>query len=223
MPMGARYPSPIPDTCRLYLIRHGATANNDARPPRLQGRRTDPGLSDEGLDQAERTARFLSRHLLDAVYSSPLLRARQTAEAIAQPHRLAVEVVPGLIEVDVGVWEGRPWDEIERIDPEAYHRFMTDAAVHPYLGGENLTTARDRSLPALARLMSENPGRTIVAVAHNVVNRACLAHWLGMPLGRYRSIPQDNCGVNVARHRAGEVKLVTINAVEHLREAPSPK
>jgi broad specificity phosphatase PhoE len=202
----------------MYLIRHGATANNDARPVRLQGRRTDPGLSEQGRDQAERTGRFLSRCPIDAVYSSPLRRARETAEAIARAHGLTVEIVDELIEVDVGDWEGRPWDEIERTDPEAYRLFMTDASVHPYLGGENLTTVRERSLPALMRLMAENPGRTIVAVAHNVVNRTCLAHWLGMPTRQYRSIPQDNCGVNLLRHRGGKVKLVTLNAVEHLRD-----
>jgi len=211
-------PSPAPPTCWLYLLRHGATANNDARPVRLQGRRADPGLSDQGRGQAERTGRFLSGHTIDAVYSSPLRRARETAEAIASLHGLAVKIVDDLIEVDVGDWEGRPWDEIERTDPGAYRLFMTDASVHPYLGGENLTTVRQRSLPALERLMAENPGRTIVAVAHNVVNRTCLAHWLGMPTKQYRSIPQDNCGINLLRHRGGKVKLVTLNAVEHLRE-----
>lgn len=211
-------PSPALPTCWMYLIRHGATANNDARPVRLQGRRTDPGLSDLGRDQAQRTGEFLSRHTIDAVYSSPLRRARETADLIARAHKLAVQIVDDLIEVDVGVWEGHPWDEIERTDPEAYRLFMADASVHAYLGGENLTEVRERSLPALERLMSENAGRTIVVVAHNVVNRTCLAHWLGIPTKQYRSIPQDNCGINLLRRRGGKVKLVTINAVEHLRE-----
>jgi len=215
-------PSPALPTCWMYLIRHGATANNDARPVRLQGRRTDPGLSDQGRDQAERTVRFLSGHTIDAVYSSPLRRARETAEPIARAHGLAVEIVDELIEVDVGVWEGRPWDEIERTDPEAYRLFMADASVHPYLGGENLTTVRERSLPALERLMDENPRRTIVAVAHNVVNRTCLAHWLGLPPKQYRSIPQDNCGINLLRYRGGKVKPVTLNAIEHLRTEKGP-
>ena len=102
-------PSPAPNTCWLYLIRHAATANNRAKPPRLQGRRTNPGLSEEGHRQAEQTARFLSSAGLKAVFSSPLLRARQTAEAIATPHGLDVITVDDLIEVDVGIWEGRDW------------------------------------------------------------------------------------------------------------------
>jgi broad specificity phosphatase PhoE len=217
-PMENANPSPALPTCWMYLIRHGATANNDARPVRLQGRRTDPGLSDQGRDQAERTGAFFAQSDVDAVYSSPLRRARETAGAIATPHEVAVEIVEGLVEVDVGDWEGRPWDEVERANPEAYRLFMSDASVHPYLGGETITTVRDRSLPVIQRLMAENTGRTIVAVAHNVVNRTCLAHWLGMPLKQYRSIPQDNCGINLLRYRGGKVKLVTLNAVEHLRE-----
>ena len=124
-------PCPAPDTCWLYLVRHGATANNRARPPRVQGRRTDPGLSPVGRRQAEQTGRALAGLPLKRVYSSPLLRARETALAIAGPHGLSVEVVDDLVEVDVGQWEGRNWDEIQRTDPEAYRLFMLDAGVHP--------------------------------------------------------------------------------------------
>jgi len=212
-------PCPAPDTCWLYLIRHGATANNRARPPRLQGRRTDPGLSDEGFQQARATAALLGGAHVDAVYSSPLLRARQTAEVIGEPHDLAVEVVDDLIEVDVGDWEGCRWDDIQRIHPEAYRLFKADAGIHPYLGGESLGTVQARVVPAFRRLMAENLGRVIVAVAHNCVNRSYFAHLLDLPLAKYRSIPQDNCGVNLLRYRADRVKLVTVNALGHLQES----
>ena len=208
-------PSPAPNTCWLYLIRHGATPNNREVPPRLQGRRTDPGLSDEGFEQARLAAAALADRSIDAVFATPLLRAQQTAEAIAQPHGLPVAIVDDLIEVDVGEWEGVAWDEIEKNHPEAYRLFMTDASIHPYLGGENMTTVYDRVLPAFEQLMRENVGRTIVAVAHNVVNRVYLTHLLHMPLKKYRSVPQDNCGINVLRYRDGEIKAVTVNSIEH--------
>jgi len=200
----------------LYLIRHGATDNNEASPPRLQGRRTDPGLSKAGFEQAARTARWLAEQGVDAVYSSPLLRARQTAEQIAKLRGLTVQLVDDLIEIDVGCWEGLAWEEIEQRDPEAYRLFMTDASVHPYLDGENLGTVLSRTIPAMARLMAANLGRRVAVVAHNVVNRAYLAHLLDLPLRNYRSIPQDNCGVNVICCEQGTAELVTINAVWHL-------
>jgi broad specificity phosphatase PhoE len=116
----------------------------------------------------------------------------------------------------VGVWEGRSWEEIQKTDAAAYRAFMTDASVNPYLGGENLQTVLTRAAPALEKLMQENVGRLIAVVAHNVVNRAYLAELLGMPLARYRSIPQDNCGVTLVRWRKDRVKAVTINGVFHL-------
>ena len=215
-------PCPAPDTCWLYLVRHGATANNRADPPRLQGRRTDPPLSAEGREQARQTGQLLAGCTLDAVYSSPLLRARQTAEEIAGPQGVPVQVVDELIEVDVGVWEGRSWEEIEKTDPEAHQAFMTDATLHPYLGGENLDTVLARAGPAFQRLMESSRGRLIVVVAHNVVNRAYLAHLIGMPVARYRSIPQDNCGLTLLRYRGGRAKVVTINAVLHLCRGQGP-
>lgn len=209
-------PSPAPERCSLYLIRHGATDNNCADPPRLQGRRTDPELSNAGLEQARRAGQFLADLPLNAVYASPLVRARQTARAIAKPHGLAVELVEEIIEVDVGDWEGRAWEEIEKTDPEAYRAFMSDPGKNPYLGGENIQSVRDRVVPAFEGLMADNLGRVIVVVAHNVVNRAYLTHLLGMPVARYRIIPQDNCGVTLIRYRNNEAKVVTINGVFHL-------
>ena len=209
-------PSPAPDTCWLYLIRHGATANNRARPPRLQGRRTDPPLSDEGQRQARRTGALLAFCGLGAVFSSPLLRARQTAEAIAAAAGLPVEVVDELIEVDVGQWEGLAWDEIARTDPEAYRAFMTDPAANSYVGGESLQSVQQRVLPAFERLLTRGLGQVVAVVAHNVVNRCYLAHLMNVPLGSFRGIPQDNCGVNLLRYQGGRVKLATVNAVFHL-------
>lgn len=211
-------PCPAPDTCWLYLVRHGATDNNRAKPPRLQGRRTDPPLSEEGHAQARQTGDMLAGFPLDAVYSSPLLRALQTAEAIAEPHGLSVQIDNALIEVDVGLWESRAWDEIEKTDPAAYEAFMADASVNPYLGGETISTVLARSGPAIRRLMADNLGRRIVVVAHNVVNRAFLADLMGIPVARYRSIPQDNCGLTLLRYRDGQPRLVTINGVFHLDE-----
>ncbi|MFZ5832123.1 MAG: histidine phosphatase family protein [Planctomycetota bacterium] len=211
-------PCPAEDTCWLYLIRHGATANNVAVPPRLQGRRSDPPLSTEGCEQARRTAEALASAGLARVISSPLQRARQTAEAVAAPHGIEVEIDDALIEIDVGAWEGWTWEDVARTHPEAYAAFHTDAAVHPYLEGENMQTVFARCAPSLEQWMQQNLGRVIAVVAHNVVNRCYLASRMGIALSRYRSIPQDNCGISLVRYRGGAAKVVTINSVEHLRQ-----
>jgi len=202
-------------TCWIYLVRHGATANNLARPPVLQGRRLDADLADEGRRQAERTAAVLAPLAVDAVLSGPLRRARQTAEILAAPHGLSVRIVEELLEVDVGRWEGLAWDVILREHPDAHQAFMDDAGAHGYLGGETLQDVQDRVVPLFERLAEEHPDRRLVVVGHNIVNRCLLAHLLGIPVRDYRRIPQDNCGVNVLRRRDGRMKLVTVNAVLH--------
>jgi broad specificity phosphatase PhoE len=198
------------------LLRHGATANNVARPPRLQGRRSDPPLSDAGLDQARRTAALFAERRVDAVFSSPLLRAHQTAELIAAAHGLEVQVRDELTEIDVGQWEGLDWDEVARRNPEPFRLFQLDPTIHPYLGGENLQDMQARAVPAIERLLAENRGRAVVAVAHNMLNRCYFAHLLRMPLAHYRAVTQDNCGVNWLRARDGDVRALTVNSVWHL-------
>jgi broad specificity phosphatase PhoE len=200
----------------MYLVRHGATANNLANPPLLQGRGVDLKLSDAGRQQAACAAELLARKRLTAVYSSPLIRARETADIIAKPHGLAVQLVSGIEEIDVGQWEGRSWKEISQTDPEPYRQFIADSAHHGYLGGENMNQVLQRCAPALTELMQQHPGAEIAVIAHNVVNRVYVASLLGVPISSAREISQDNCGVNVIRFRHDELKLLSLNSAFHL-------
>ncbi|HUG67421.1 MAG TPA: histidine phosphatase family protein [Pirellulaceae bacterium] len=214
-------PSPAPkidaDTCIMYLVRHGATANNLANPPLLQGRGVDLELSAAGRQQAACTAELLASQDLVAIYSSPLIRARQTAKIIAEPHGLEVQLVSAIEEVDVGQWEGRSWQEISQTEPEPFRQFVADSANHGYRGGENMTQVLNRSAPVLDALMQQHLGAAITVIAHNVVNRVYVASLLGIPISRAREINQDNCGVNVIRFRRHETKVLTLNAAFHLR------
>jgi broad specificity phosphatase PhoE len=211
-------PCPAPDVCLALLIRHGATANNVSRPAKLQGRGSDLPLSPAGAKAAEETGGFLADCRLAAIYSSPLLRARQTAQAIAQPHGLEVQTVSELTEVDVGQWEGRSWEEINTKWPDDYQRFMDDPASHPYLGGETMSQLHQRVTPIWDALLGRHIGQTIAVVTHNVVNRVLLAPLLGLPLSKARGIHQDNCGINVIQWHGGQMKLITLNSVLHLSE-----
>jgi len=199
------------------MVRHGATDNNLADPPLLQGR-ADVPLSVAGQQQAARTGELLAAQKISRVFASPLLRARQTAAAIASPHQLDVETVDALEEIDVGDWEGRSWREIAVSEPERYQQFMSNPAEYGYAGGENVTELYQRIQPAMESLLSANLGAQIVVVGHNLVNRTFLARLLGLPLARVRAVNQDNCGVSVARYREGEIKLLSLNSVFHLYE-----
>lgn len=201
----------------MYLLRHGATPNNEANPPRLQGCRSNESLSAAGRAQAEQAAEVLSTVRLEAVYCSPLERARQTAQIVAGPHKLEPQAVEGLTECDVGSWEGRSWREIEEEDPEAFRNFIADSAANPYAGGESLDDVRRRVAPVFESLLARHPGERLAVVSHNVVNRVFLADCLGWPIAKARSIPQSNCGINLIEHHAGKSTVLTINSALHLR------
>lgn len=208
--------SPAPDTCLLFLLRHGATENNLMKPPKLQGRAIDLGLSAEGRRQAELAAQALSKQRIAAVYCSTLLRAKETAEIIAAKHGAAVKTDERLVEVDVGRWEMRSWVDIANEEPEAYRLFQTDPGSHGYAGGENLVQVMERVTPPINAILAQHSGEQVVIVGHNVVNRAYLAGVLELPMARARHLHQENCGINILEYAAGQAKLVTLNAVLHL-------
>jgi broad specificity phosphatase PhoE len=188
-----------------------------AVPPRIQGSGENPGLSDEGRQQAAAAARFLADQPIAAAYSSPLARAYQTAEIVSHPHQLDIQQLDDLREVDVGRWEGKSWEEISRQEPEAHRLFVTDPATHGYAGGENLSQVHDRVLPCVQRVMTAHLGQCVLIVGHNVVNRTLLAAMLNLPLARARGISQDNCGINVIRFRENQFKLLSSNVAFHLQ------
>lgn len=204
------------DSCLMYLIRHGATANNLAKPPRLQGQGLDAPLSPHGRQQAKQTADFLKARPIQAVFSSPLARARETAEIIAESWGSAVTTIDALTEADVGRWEGRSWRDIEENDREEYQRFVELPEQYGYSGGESLPQVQSRVVPAMERLLEDNLGRQIVVVTHNVVNRMFWAHLLGLPIKEGRNMSQENCGISLVRLRSGKPKLLTMNSFFHL-------
>ena len=201
---------------QLLLVRHGTTDANVRVPYILQGCGVDLPLNENGRQQSERAAAFLARFPVRRIYTSPLKRATETAEIIAQRPGLDVRPVPEITECDVGQWEGKNWDTIAREDPEAYHRFHADPATYPYLGGESYSDVLRRALPAFGQLLAQHSGETIVVVAHNIVNRAYVAHLLGLELRHAKELRQDNGCINVIQLTDGKPTLVTMNAVFHL-------
>ena len=203
----------------LYLLRHGATANNLRQPPGLQGRRQDPPLDAVGRRQAERTRDFLRDRPLRRCFSSPLLRAAQTAAIVAAPHGLQPESLPALTECDIGRWEDLAWQEIRQAEPEAYRRFMADPAANGYPEGESFADVYGRVSPVLEGLLLHHPGEEILVVAHRITNRTYLAGLLGVPLAQARRVHVDNCGLSVVVRDGDETLVSTLNATFHLGAA----
>ncbi len=200
----------------IYLLRHGATAANREVPYRLQGRGSDLPLDEVGRMQAEAAGRALAHVDLAAVYSSPLLRAIQTAEALAGSRGLDVLTDPALIEGDVGRWEGLTWDDAALRDPTGHRRFLDDPGTTPYPDGESFLDVQRRVTPAIATIAARHDRAAIAIVGHNIVNRAYLALLLGLPIGKAREIRQSNGGVSVIEVGPTGSVVHTLNAALHL-------
>ncbi len=205
-----------PDATCLLLIRHGATAANEMRPYILQGRSIDLDLNETGQAQAKALGEFLRPFSLNHVYASPLKRAQQTAEQIASHHNLSVQSLETIAEVNVGQWEGKNWGDIMKEFPDDYRKFMDDPGDTPYLGGESYRDVLNRTAPTMLELFQRHRGETVAVVAHNVVNRAWLAHLLGLEMRLAKTLHQQNTCINVIRHRDGETTLLTMNSHFHL-------
>lgn len=205
------------ESAMMYLIRHGATAQNEQRPVILQGHGINGPLSERGEQQAREVADFMASRPLVAVYASPMLRAQQTAQAIAECHGLPLRTLADLHEVNVGQWEGKSWPEIMHSERDAYDRFVADPT-YPYRGGESLQNVLDRVESQFQLLLEQHAGESFAVVAHSIVNRVYLASLLYGNLLRARELKQMNCCVNLIRNREGQTELITMNNVLHLSQ-----
>lgn len=207
----------LEDKSVLYLVRHGATEANLARPARIQGRRHNPPLARLGVRQAEATRDFLASRTIDHCYSSPLLRAVQTAAIIAAPHGLSPQPLEELTECDVGRWEGLDWQTVRYLDAEGHQRFHDDPAAFGYPGGESFADVHARVAPMLNELLQRHAGESVLVVAHHVVNRTFLAGLLGLSPGQARQVSLDNCGISVVVREGKKTTVCTLNAFFHLQ------
>ena len=209
--------TPLDDQTILYLVRHGATEANLARPARIQGRRHNPPLARAGIWQSEATRDFLAGASINHCYCSPLLRAVQTATIVAAPHGLSPRPLDELTECDVGRWEGLDWQTVRYLDAEGHERFHADPASFGYPGGESFADVHARVAPALDSLLQRHVGQAVLVVAHHVVNRTYLAGLLGLGPGQARQVALDNCGISVVVRARGQTSVKTLNAAFHLQ------
>jgi broad specificity phosphatase PhoE len=167
----------------LLLARHGESDWNLAK--RWQGFADRP-LTGRGRQQAEELADRLEGTELDAVYSSDLQRARDTAEVVARRRGLTVSTTPDLREVDVGEWSGLTRAEAEARFPEAYARWLQGG--EGWEEGETYEQLAARVLNATERIAAAHDGSRVLVVAHGGTIRAIHAAALGVDVHTYRRI-----------------------------------
>jgi probable phosphoglycerate mutase len=164
----------------LVLARHGQTALTARK--RFSGVRSDPELTSAGRDQAERLASAVSElGSVDSVLASPLRRAQETAQIIADRLGLPVHTDQRLVECDFGRWDGLAWAEIERDWPDELAGWLKSTAVAPP-GGESFDSVAVRVRAIQDELQHAHPGRTVLLVSHVSPIKLLVSQALGAPV-----------------------------------------
>ncbi len=195
----------------ICLLRHGETAYN-AEGNKYCGR-TDIDLTEKGLSQAKRMNELLRDYNFDAIFSSPLHRAKLTAQ-IASGRPEDVMTDDRLIEVDFGLWEGRTPEEFQAKDPESWNNWLNDPENNKAgRRGESAREVLQRLNSFYQDILKNYDGKTILIVGHNGVNRFFMSSKLGMPLKNYRRLVQDNSSLTLFKLiNIEEIQLLKLNA-----------
>lgn len=198
---------------RIILARHGQTEWNKSF--RFQGR-TNVHLTDEGKRQAHSLAQRLKSWPPSVIYTSPLDRAKYTAESIAEPFGLTPIVLPELEEINFGSWEGESLIALENEQPEVYNRWRDDPFFNPPEGGESWQEIEARLTRAVDIMLSSQHER-IIAVSHGGIMRALYAVMLGLDPHHTWYMDVSNCAMSGIEVVNGRMYLSFTNDSLHVK------
>jgi len=200
-------------TFRLIAVRHGET--QWVRERRFTGGRDVP-LTDRGRQQAEAITAALPAGTLAAVYTSPLSRARQTADTIAAAHGLDVVVEPAFREMSFGAWEGLTRDEAAAQWPCELETWLKAPQEAAPPGGERLLEVAARVVDAVGRLRRRHAPATVALVSHAVIIRLLVLTALGLGPERLWAIDASPAGISEIEYDSAWMTVHRMNTRSHL-------
>jgi probable phosphoglycerate mutase len=199
--------TPPPPTVILF-VRHGQTPTTGKVLP---GRAPGLHLAEEGRAQAEGAAtRIGDLKRVDAVYASPLERAKETAAPIAAARGLKVQTERGLLECDFGEWTGGELKALMKL-PE-WHTVQRYPSGFRFPGGESFTDMQTRIVDAIDRLRARHAGGVVVAVSHADPIKAAVAHALGTHLDLFQRIVISTCSITAVAYGPSGPTVLTVNS-----------
>lgn len=199
----------------LYLVRHGQT--DCSLQNRMCGSGVDIPLNDTGMRMAAALGDVLGGEQWDAIYSSPLLRAQQTAAPLAQRAGLPVRIEDGLREIAYGAWEGQLGDAVQREQPDAWRAWGEDPGRNGPPGGENAVQVAARVIPVVEAIYRRHPSGRVIVFAHKATIRIVVCTLLGIDVGLFRKRIDCLVGaVTVFEFRRDGPLLRRLNDVLHL-------
>jgi phosphoserine phosphatase len=198
---------------RLFLVRHGQSEWNAAG--RIQGQ-IDIQLDETGCQQAQLIADRLATEAVAAVYSSPLLRAKSTADAIADRLQLPVQLDPRLMEYDFGVISGSTWTDVVENHPEFASRWLEDPWAVPVADSEGRDNFAARVMSAVQDIVAQHPDDQVVVVAHGGTFGIYLTAMLGLDLNRRHPFHFGNTSLSLVEVSDGAFHIHYLNNTCHV-------
>ncbi len=210
--------SDTPKPTLVLLVRHGQTATTGKVLP---GRAAGLHLADSGKAQAQAAAdRIAALRRVDAVYASPLERARETAAPIAAERQLKVKVDKGLAEVDIGEWTGMELRAARKL--AGWKTVQSWPSGFRFPGGESIAEMQARMVATMERFRIAHPGGVVVAVSHADPIKAVTIAALGAHLDMYQRVVISTASVTAIAYGSGPPMVLAVNSLGELANlAPS--
>ncbi len=199
---------------KIILVRHGQTAWN--KEEIFRGR-IDIDLDKTGIAQAKLLAQTLGDLQINAVYSSPLKRALNTATPIANYHQIEVSIDDHFIDINYGNWEGKSNEEVKETFKDLYQKWIKDPHLLRIPDGETLEEVRIRAVIGLNQILDKHKGETITIVSHRVVNKMLICALLGLDNSCFWQIKQDTACFSIFNYENNNATLTLHNESCHLK------
>ncbi|MFZ5451850.1 MAG: histidine phosphatase family protein [Thermodesulfobacteriota bacterium] len=199
---------------QIILVRHGETPWNKDKIFRGT---VDIPLNDTGREEAELAGEWLQKETIHAAYSSPLSRARDTAQAICQHHNLQVADLPGLADINYGEWQGLPLTEVKEVYADLYRQWETAPHTVRFPKGETLEEVLHRAWAAVEEVVERHPGQVVLLAAHRAVNKVLIARFIGLDNSNFWRIGQDTTAINRFHLMGDTWHIMSVNDKCHLR------
>ncbi len=198
----------------LIIVRHGESIGNKSSI--FLGHK-DLDLSTKGKTHAELVRDYLKSFKIDAVYSSDLLRAYNTAKPTADYLGIDIITSKNLREIYAGDWEGKPYAEIQEQYKKIWDIWLNDIGSCVAPNGESVKKLSDRASNEVLKIARENEGKTILIATHATVIRCLMTKFSGKELTEMKNTPwTQNASINFAQYQDGTIKFTKTNITEHL-------
>ena len=200
---------------QIIFLRHGQAKNNTERV--LSGRTPGVPLTDKGITQAQQTAELLEHMNISAIYSSPIQRAKHTAEIVGEHNSIDVQIDDRLIELDMGKFTGIPYDEIFASHGNVFMKFYNGELEIAHNGVETFADVKKRVTSIVDEIIEKHPDQNVVLVTHMDPIKAMLSNVVDLSPTNLFELIIANASLNLFREKDRKFSLSGINVMHPTR------